>query len=668
MAPEQAAHPLEVDHRADIYSLGVVFYQMLTGELPSAKLEPPSKKVLIDVRLDEVVLRALEKKPELRYQQASQLKTTVETIAQSPEDSARSKGTSKARRIVWAASEWFAVVCAALGCLAALLALGGVLWWNKYERSKLAAAKVKQVSATAARKGDIGEYLDSLGTVNSSNSVFFQIDQKYCQEVIRKFDAHQELPVEASDAQGAKFGHGFLAGVDNLIDTATGTLKCRASLIPDAGNLMVPGMLLNIRLLLEMKHGVTLVPAEAIQRDPQRAFVWVVQSDQTATRRPVRVGTMDGNWAEIQSGLSPGELVASSGLNGLQEGQRVHAALARTASVEPTETTKAGFGETNAQILKIQLARAEEELALTQQNYEAGVSTAGDFYAAQDKVALLKAELRGDPVEIARVNLAAAQRRLDLAETLYKAALITGSEFEAAKTELAIAKVKWEEAVKTKSSSRLGEQHWSFGPVIERTLQIHGQECDFLILRSGEVLRHSFVEAGNLRDETPPSAFQQWVRQNGVDLGFGVKSKESFAHFGFTTFDMGVWAWQSDTIPNAQIPDFRSPAELNDYSARHQWPLKTPPLIGSLVGVTNIWNDLTADQIHESTNDVPTFFLKEKNFARYFADTNFIHPIAFSTREGVEGLMQVTGLTDNPPGFKLRYKLVQDVPAANASP
>jgi predicted Ser/Thr protein kinase len=83
MAPEQIEKPRSVDHRADIYSLGVVFYEMLTGELPLGKFAPPSRKVQIDVRLDEVVLQALEKEPELRYQQASQVKTAVETIARS---------------------------------------------------------------------------------------------------------------------------------------------------------------------------------------------------------------------------------------------------------------------------------------------------------------------------------------------------------------------------------------------------------------------------------------------------------------------------------------------------------------------------------------------------------------------------------------------------------
>ncbi|HKW28109.1 MAG TPA: protein kinase, partial [Verrucomicrobiae bacterium] len=81
MAPEQIEKPQTVDHRADIYSLGVVFYEMLTGELPLGKFAAPSKKVQIDVRLDEVVLHTLEKEPSRRYQQVSQVKTDVETIA-----------------------------------------------------------------------------------------------------------------------------------------------------------------------------------------------------------------------------------------------------------------------------------------------------------------------------------------------------------------------------------------------------------------------------------------------------------------------------------------------------------------------------------------------------------------------------------------------------------
>jgi len=98
-APEQKTDSQRVDSRADIYSLGVVFYEMLTGELPGKRLEPPSKKVQIDVRLDEVVLRALEKKPELRYQKVGEIKTVVETIVNSWNTQTTKDGT--ARKTVW---------------------------------------------------------------------------------------------------------------------------------------------------------------------------------------------------------------------------------------------------------------------------------------------------------------------------------------------------------------------------------------------------------------------------------------------------------------------------------------------------------------------------------------------------------------------------------------
>ncbi|MGL6193724.1 MAG: serine/threonine protein kinase, partial [Thermoguttaceae bacterium] len=80
MAPEQMDDPNRVDHRADIYSLGVVFYELLTGELPKGAFPLPSEMTPVGAEIDGIVLKALQKNRDKRQQSAVELKTEIETI------------------------------------------------------------------------------------------------------------------------------------------------------------------------------------------------------------------------------------------------------------------------------------------------------------------------------------------------------------------------------------------------------------------------------------------------------------------------------------------------------------------------------------------------------------------------------------------------------------
>jgi len=131
MAPEQIEHPDQVDHRADIFSLGVVFYEMLTNELPLGRFSPPSQKVEVDVRLDDVVLRALEKEPDRRYQHASEVGVDVETICSDKHADAKFSPRRKAddsvesvRHRVWIPAVGLLVV-GLINCLSVIGALWG---------------------------------------------------------------------------------------------------------------------------------------------------------------------------------------------------------------------------------------------------------------------------------------------------------------------------------------------------------------------------------------------------------------------------------------------------------------------------------------------------------------------------------------------------------------
>jgi serine/threonine protein kinase len=85
VAPEALMHGSDVDGRADIYAVGVMLYQMLTGDIPRGMFKMPSQKFQsIDPRFDAIVRRALEHDREERYQSSHELRLALDVILTTP--------------------------------------------------------------------------------------------------------------------------------------------------------------------------------------------------------------------------------------------------------------------------------------------------------------------------------------------------------------------------------------------------------------------------------------------------------------------------------------------------------------------------------------------------------------------------------------------------------
>ena len=151
-------------------------------------------------------------------------------------------------------------------------------------------------------------------------AVVFAIAEDSLPAVMAKLKAGESLPVEAYDReQRQQLAVGSLLTVDNQIDPTTGTVRLKA-VFPNTDNALFPNQFVNARLLLEVKRGATVVPAAAIQRSPQGAFVYVVKADQTVAMRPVTIGVSQGDATAISAGLVLGDLVVTDGVERLRDG------------------------------------------------------------------------------------------------------------------------------------------------------------------------------------------------------------------------------------------------------------------------------------------------------------------------------------------------------------
>ena len=153
--------------------------------------------------------------------------------------------------------------------------------------------------------------------------VIFTIPQDDIALVQRQLRTGETLAVDSYDRDfNIKLASGKLLAIDNQVDATTGTVKLKA-VFQNEDNMLFPNQFVNARLGVSTLHNVIISPAAALQRGPDSTFVYLVKADNTVELRKVEVGETEGDQTTIISGLSPGEIVVTDGVDKLLPGSKV---------------------------------------------------------------------------------------------------------------------------------------------------------------------------------------------------------------------------------------------------------------------------------------------------------------------------------------------------------
>jgi len=219
------------------------------------------------------------------------------------------------------------------------------------DQANIAAAKVQlaYTKITAPITGRIGlRLVDQGNIVHASDTsglavitqlqpiaVDFSIPEDNLPQVIKDIGNGQELPVDAFDRElKARLAIGTLETFDSQIDQSTGTIKLKA-VFPNNDISLFPKQFVNVKLLVGTMRDTLLVPAAAVQRNPQGTFVYVVRPDRTVDVRTVTVGATQGDVVALDSGVTTGELLVTDGLDKLQAGTKVIVQAASAVATPP---------------------------------------------------------------------------------------------------------------------------------------------------------------------------------------------------------------------------------------------------------------------------------------------------------------------------------------------
>jgi len=173
--------------------------------------------------------------------------------------------------------------------------------------------------------------------------VLFTVTEDVAPGVISQLRAGRKLPVEAWDRDRKNLiARGTLVSADNQVDVSTGTVKLKAEFANNDGKLF-PNQFVNVRMVVDVRRNVVIVPSAAVQRNAQgQLVVYAVRSDNTIAVKPVTTGPSDALNTSIVSGLAAGERVVTDGLDRIREGSKVEVTSPAAANAPPPAP---GIGE-----------------------------------------------------------------------------------------------------------------------------------------------------------------------------------------------------------------------------------------------------------------------------------------------------------------------------------
>ncbi len=153
-------------------------------------------------------------------------------------------------------------------------------------------------------------------------TVIFSVAEDYLPEIQQQLRAGHRMIVQAFDRTAEKLLEtGSLLTIDNQVDPTTGTIKLRA-IFANPDSMLFPNQFVNARLLVNTQHNVNLVPTAAIQRNAQGPFLYVINSNHTASMVPVTLGTSHSD-VSAETGVQAGQTIAVTGFDKLQNGVKV---------------------------------------------------------------------------------------------------------------------------------------------------------------------------------------------------------------------------------------------------------------------------------------------------------------------------------------------------------